>query len=171
MPFVYKKMPQNPHNGAHGTSVAVRTDDNYMYIEGMTAEQPREKGSPLPNTETCVHPGNIASRGENSFRETGNESAMNPNAVIFKPTTRFAVPSIGHYLWKQLKRVQIPTFSGDKQNYQSWKAAFLACIDSAPATSEYKLLQLRQYLSGGGSKCDRKLGSFVYRLRSCKGAH
>ena len=31
--FVYKKMSQNLHNGNHGTSVAVRTDDNtYMQI-------------------------------------------------------------------------------------------------------------------------------------------
>ena len=29
---------------------------------------------------------------------------------------------------------------------------FLACIDSAPATGEYKLLQLRQYLSGEALK-------------------
>ncbi|CAG2212808.1 unnamed protein product [Mytilus edulis] len=36
----------------------------------------------------------------------------------------------------------------DKRNYQSWKAAFLACIDQAPATKEYKLLQLRQYVEG-----------------------
>lgn len=52
-------------------------------------------------------------------------------------------PSFGQDLWRQLKRVQIPVFSGDKRTYQSWKAAFLACIDSAPATGEYKLLQLR----------------------------
>ena len=32
--------------------------------------------------------------------------------------------------------------------YQSWKAAFVACIERAPATAEYKLLQLRQYLAG-----------------------
>ena len=39
-------------------------------------------------------------------------------------------------------------FHGDKRTYQSWKAAFLACIDNAPATPEYKLLQLWQYISG-----------------------
>ena len=49
---------------------------------------------------------------------------------------------IGQDLWKQLKRVSIPTFSGNKQMYQNWKAAFMACIDRAPATAEYKLLQL-----------------------------
>ena len=53
---------------------------------------------------------------------------------------------IGHDLWRQLKRVTIPMFSGDKKTYQNWKAAFMACIDKAPATAQYKLLQLRQCL-------------------------
>ena len=61
-------------------------------------------------------------------------------------------------MWRQLKRIQIPVFPGDKRNYQSWKAAFLACIDSAPATREYKLLQLRQYLSGVALKVKENLG-------------
>eukprot|EP00112_Aurelia_sp_Birch-Aquarium-sp1_P015597 Seg3473.3 transcript_id=Seg3473.3/GoldUCD/mRNA.D3Y31 product="hypothetical protein" protein_id=Seg3473.3/GoldUCD/D3Y31 len=56
--------------------------------------------------------------------------------------------SLGQDMWRQLQRVAIPVFSGDKRKYESWKAAFLACIDRAPATPEYKLLQLRQYLSG-----------------------
>jgi len=40
---------------------------------------------------------------------------------------------IGQDLWKQLKRVTIPTFSGDKCTYQNWKAAFMACVDKVPA--------------------------------------
>ena len=50
---------------------------------------------------------------------------------------------IGQDLWKQVKRVTIPVFSGDKKMYQNWRAAFMACVDQAPATAEYKLLQLR----------------------------
>ena len=49
---------------------------------------------------------------------------------------------IGQDLWKQLKRVTIPVFSGDKRTYQNWKATFITCVDQAPATPEYKLLQL-----------------------------
>ena len=49
---------------------------------------------------------------------------------------------IGYDLWRQLKRVTIPVFSGDERTYQNWKAAFMACIDKASATAEYKLLQL-----------------------------
>ena len=55
-------------------------------------------------------------------------------------------------MWNQLKRVSIPVFNGDKRLYEGWKMAFMACVDKAPATPEYKLLQLRQYLSGEALK-------------------
>ena len=54
--------------------------------------------------------------------------------------------------------LQIPVFTGDKRTYQSWKAAFLACINSAPVTGEYTLLQLRQYLSEDALKMIENLG-------------
>ena len=41
---------------------------------------------------------------------------------------------IGIYLRKQLKQVRIPMFTSDKTRYESWKAAVMACIDSASAT-------------------------------------
>ena len=56
---------------------------------------------------------------------------------------------IGQDLWKQLKRVTIPVFSGEKKIYQYWKAAF---VDQATATPEHKLLQLRQCLAGEALK-------------------
>ncbi|CAC5423296.1 unnamed protein product [Mytilus coruscus] len=61
-------------------------------------------------------------------------------------------------MWKQLKRVSIPVFTGNKRNYQSWKAAFLACIDQAPAKKEYKLLQLIQYVEGEALQVTENLG-------------
>ena len=51
--------------------------------------------------------------------------------------------SIGEDLWRQLKRIQLPVFTGDKRSYRNWKAAFMACVETAPSTGEYKLLQLR----------------------------
>ena len=51
-------------------------------------------------------------------------------------------------MWTQLKPVQIPTFYGNKRSYPSWKAALMACVDRAPVTPEYKMLQLQQYVSG-----------------------
>ena len=65
---------------------------------------------------------------------------------------------IGCDMWSQLKRIAIPTFSGNKNTYQGWKTAFTACIDQSSATPEYKLLQLRQYLSGEALQCIEKLG-------------
>ena len=65
---------------------------------------------------------------------------------------------IGRDLWKQLKRVSIPIFDGNKSTYEGWKAAFTTCIDQAPATPEYKLLQLRQHLTGEALKCIKNLG-------------
>ncbi|MCG8034838.1 MAG: DUF1759 domain-containing protein, partial [Candidatus Thiodiazotropha taylori] len=64
--------------------------------------------------------------------------------------------------------MQIPVFTGEKKNYQSWKASFLACIDSAPATAEYKLLQLRQYLSGDALKVIENLGHSATAYEAAK---
>ena len=75
---------------------------------------------------------------------------------------------IGQDLWKQLKRVSIPIFYGDKKMYDNWKAAFAACIDQAPATEEYKLLQLCQYLSGEALKTIEGLGHFAFAYQAAK---
>ena len=40
------------------------------------------------------------------------------------------------------KSISIPIFGSNKNNYNNWKAAFMACIDKAPAAAKYKLLQL-----------------------------
>ena len=65
---------------------------------------------------------------------------------------------IGQDMFKQLKRISIPTFYGDKKVYESWKAVFTACVDNSPMTAEYKLLQLRQYLGGEALKAIEQLG-------------
>ena len=64
--------------------------------------------------------------------------------------------------------MEIPTFSGDKKNYQSWKASFKSCIDSVPATGEYKLLQLRNYLSGDALKVIDSLGHSATAYETAK---
>ena len=65
---------------------------------------------------------------------------------------------LGADLWRQLKRVAIPVFSGSKKEFENWKASFMACNDQAPATGQYKLLQLRQYLPGDALKAIEGLG-------------
>ena len=97
---------------------------------------------------------------------------MRAAATQFEPTATCSnntSPTIGQDLWRQLKCVQIPLFNGDTRNYQSWKASFLACIDSAPATAEYKLLQLRQYVSGEALKVIDSLGHSAAAYKAAKG--
>ena len=110
-----------------------------------------------------IHPGWLDNakkiQCQNAQEERYNKTLINSCAAPFQPRVHEYIdlsdpavthkaPSVGQNLWRQLKRVQIPVFTGDMRTYQSWKAAFLACIDSAPATGEYKLLQLRRYHAG-----------------------
>ena len=139
--------------------------DNSHCLEPMKDTNPlsrlekasQEQGSVLESEKRQSNAGItnlVASDEETPYLRKENQKycGMTPGgnmqAVPFEPVVSDTVPSIGLDMWRQLKRVEIPTFSGDKKKYQSWKAAFLSCIDSAPAKSEYKLLQLRQYLSG-----------------------
>ena len=90
----------------------------------------------------------IRSRHEQEIRDNSSKQAyvsvLDANATPFETTNMHnrEAPSLGQDLLRHLKRVEIPVFHGDKRTYQSWKAAFLACIDNAPATPEYKLLRL-----------------------------
>ena len=81
---------------------------------------------------------------------------------------RVGIENIGKDMWKQLKRVSVPTFNGDKKMYETWKSAFTACIDQAPATAEYKLLQMRQYLTGDALKCIEGLGHSKFAYEAAK---
>ncbi len=76
--------------------------------------------------------------------------------------------AIGNDLCRQLKRVSIPVFSGDKGDYENWKATFMACIDEVPASPEYKLLQLQQYLSGEALRTVEKLGHSALAYEAAK---
>ena len=105
-------------------------------------------------------------------RPVVRKTSMNTAATPFEPTATCSnntPPTIGQDLWRQLKRVQIPVFNDKKKNYQSWKASFLACIDSALATAEYKLLQLRQYVSGEALKVIDSLGHSAAAYEAAKG--
>ena len=75
---------------------------------------------------------------------------------------------LGADMWRQLKRISIPTFAGDKRLYANWKAAFYTCVDAAPATPEYKLLQLRSYLSGEALRAVESLGHSATAYESAK---
>ena len=58
----------------------------------------------------------------------------------------------------------IPIFDGNKSTNQGRKAAFTDSIDQAPATLEYKLLQLRKHQTGEELEC-------IDNLEHSAGAH
>ena len=58
-----------------------------------------------------------------------------------------------------LKRVSFPRFSGNKKDFEGWKAAFMSCVDKARATPEYKLLRLRECLQREALKVVENLGT------------
>ena len=148
------------------TQTLYENQTNESNATDITNEQSNEHVTATSSGE-CDNTRNSTQINEQQSRT--KISIMNARALPFEPsdnsygrpsvpTANFESPSIGQDLWRQLKRVQIPVFSGDKRSYHSWKAAFLSCIDSAPATGEYKLLQLRQYLSGEALKTIENLG-------------
>ncbi|KAJ8051026.1 hypothetical protein HOLleu_04443 [Holothuria leucospilota] len=96
------------------------------------------------------------------------EGQSEPVAQAISTTRNPTETGIGQDMWKQLKRVSIPVFSGDVKVYENWKAAFLACIDVSPVTPEYKLLQLRQYLSGEALKVIENLGHSATAYQAAK---
>ena len=122
-----------------------------------------ESGPILIGNRHDAHPQHPTEPHTKHVSHTTDTSPLN---VPFE--NAYTAPSIGHDLWRQLKRVQIPVFSGEKRQYQSWKAAFLACIDSAPATGEYKLLQLRQYLTGDALRVIENLGHSATAYEAAK---
>jgi len=67
-------------------------------------------------------------------------------------------------MWKQLKHVTIPTFSGDKDIPK-----LEGCLHSlAPATAEYKLLQLHQCLTGDALRAIQNLGPSAFAYEAVK---
>ena len=62
----------------------------------------------------------------------------------------------------------ITSLTGDKMSNRNWKAAFMACVDTAPSTGEYKLLQLRQCLSGEALNVIKSLGHSASAYEAAK---
>ena len=93
--------------------------------------------------------------------QTGSQvsTSLNPAGHLPRsmPQNQYSAPPLAEP-WRQLARVSIPTFKGDKRTYEAFRATFMACVDSAPASPEYKLLQLRQYLGGEALAAIERLG-------------
>ena len=138
--FDQNKIRDSIHKVTSCTSYNLR--NNLLQTETSSSKTTGVKSVEHMATKHCA----VAEPGaeRNHLQNSLNAKKTHQNDA----TDCFATPTIGHDLWTQLKQVEIPTFSGDKRTYPSWKAAFMACVDSAPVAPEYKMLQLRQYVSG-----------------------
>ena len=82
------------------------------------------------------------------FTQT-QQPTIQPAQTQQPPTQLPQIPTtVPSDVYRHLKKIQIPTFSGEKQAYNTWRTAFNVCVDQQPISPELKLLQLRQYLSG-----------------------
>ena len=59
---------------------------------------------------------------------------------------------------KQLERIRIPKFSGDKMKYSTWWAAFSSCVDETSLSPQFKMLRLESCLEGEAAETVRGLG-------------
>ena len=123
-----------------------------------TVFAPRQQSVPLAAPVTAYLPQSTLSANAPQFTPWALQSSPQPGAHtltsgIIPPATGTDSTGALHHdqptgPWSQLRKIGIPVFSGEKRKYEAWKAAFMACVDSAPATPEYKLLQLKEYLRG-----------------------
>ena len=148
---------KSSENQTNGTTAYQK----FTMVNGAQPQQSLDKDMSLQNEQA-----------QELHRPVMRKTSMKAAATPFEPTATYSnntPPTIRQDLWRQLKRMQIPVFTGEKKNYQSWKASFLACIDSAPATAEYKLLQLRQFVSGEALKVIDSLGHSAAAYEAAKG--
>ena len=129
----------------------------------------------------------IANAQSYIIRTNESSSAINPNALeevldekekkLTTTNSPVKEPKNEVKGWKstydQLKRIELPIFSGDKKGYADWKAAFTACIDSSRLPPEMKLLHLKQYLSGDALKAIDGVGHSeeAYRIAKTRLEH
>lgn len=163
---------QNYLDSKKGETSSVATEEKLAetqrWVERSVGHVP-SLPSNMPPLLPPVHPAtNRAEHGEKIDRIRENRSDHSHSPFIPKPEPKGTARALGNDMWKQLKRISIPIFSGEKSMYEGWKAAFLACVDCAPATPEYKLLQLRECLSGEALKCVESLGHSATAYEAAK---
>ena len=69
---------------------------------------------------------------------------------------------------KQLERIRIPKFSGDKKEYQSWWAAFSSCVDETNLSAQFKMLRLESCLVGEAAETVKGLGYSDHAYEAAK---
>ena len=57
-----------------------------------------------------------------------------------------------------LERFRIPTFSGNKTEFQHWNATFTSCVDATVMSAQFKMLRLEACLAGEALETIKGLG-------------
>ena len=138
--------------------------DEKLVSEGKKFELSKKEVSDIPEANSSCDLDSIKSEQIHDHSECRKEIQLEKPDVNKESSTQ----KIGQDLWRQPKRVSIPVFNGDKRSYENWKSVFIACVDQVPATPEYKLLQLSQYLSGEALKAIENLGHSGFAYESAK---
>ena len=60
--------------------------------------------------------------------------------------------------WNNLERIRIPTFSGNKTEFQHWNATFTSCVDATAMPAQFKMLRLEACLAGEALETIKGLG-------------
>ena len=114
---------------------------------------PNQSGimSTPPATQPVMQQIPVGQPGHASHSE--DYGLVQPSSLPVAMTSPSGLPvqasSSGRFeLYRHLEKVSIPTFKGDKRQYETWKAAFEMCIGCANIPDGLKLLQLRKYLAG-----------------------
>ena len=81
------------------------------------------------------------------------------------PNTDFAAEN--REMQGQLERIRIPIFSGNKVDFQCWKAAFTSYVDITSLSLQFKMLRLEACLPGEAANTLKGLG---YSLEAYKAA-
>ena len=71
------------------------------------------------------------------------------------PSERSDLKSDTH---RQLERIRIPVFNGDKLKFQQWFAAFSSCVDQTSMDPHFKMLRLKGCLEGEAAETVKGLG-------------
>ena len=48
--------------------------------------------------------------------------------------------------WKNLERIRIPAFSGNKTEFQHWNVTVTSCVDATAMSAQFKMLRLEACL-------------------------
>ena len=65
-------------------------------------------------------------------------------------------------------RILIPTFSGDKKEYQPWWAAFFSCVDETNLSAQFNVSRLESCLEAEAAKMVKGLGYLNHAYEAAK---